>query len=135
MSYPSKNSIYLKLVYTSLSNQIKFENHKSSLPLKSFIVCLSTALKHNVKHNEDPALKREASLRRFLRKLKEKTFLTKMYVINCILLVLLLLLSMVLLNCTSFPPVIHFLNIVRLLHPKVLLILILPVSFVISFHP
>ena len=74
MSYPSKNPIYLKLVYTSLSNQIKFENHKSSLPLKSFIVCLSTALKHNVKHNEDPALKREASLRRFLRKLKEKNF-------------------------------------------------------------
>ena len=71
--------------------------------------------------NEDPTLKHEPSLQRFLHKLKQKTFLTKMYMINCILLILLLLVSMVLLKCTSFPLVTHF--------------LILPVSFVISFSP
>ena len=32
MSYPRKNLICLKQVYTSQSNQIKFENPKSSLP-------------------------------------------------------------------------------------------------------
>ena len=36
MNYPRKNTIYLKQVYTSLSNQIKIENPKSSLPLKKF---------------------------------------------------------------------------------------------------
>ena len=43
------------------------------------------------KLNEDPTLKREASLQRFLHKLKQKMFLTKMNMINCILLVLILL--------------------------------------------
>ena len=66
------------------------------------------------KLNEDPTLKREASLQRFLRKLKQKTFLMKLNMIGCILLVLLLLVSMVLLKCTNSPLVIHFLNFVRL---------------------
>ena len=69
------------------------------------------------KFNEDPTLKYEASLQRFLRKLKQKTFLEKMNMINCILLVQLLLVSMVLLKCTNFTLVIHFLNFVQLLHP------------------
>ena len=62
------------------------------------------------KLKEDPTLKSEASLQRFLPKLKQKTFLMKMNMINCILLVLLLLVSMVLLKCTSLPLVIYFLN-------------------------
>ena len=41
------------------------------------------------KVNEDPTLKREASLQRFLRKLKQKTFLMKLNMISCIPLVLL----------------------------------------------
>ena len=36
--------IYLKQVYTFQSNQVKFENPKSSLPLKRFIVCFLTTL-------------------------------------------------------------------------------------------
>ena len=47
------------------------------------------------KLNEDPALKCEASLQRFLCKLKQKNFLMKLNMINCILLVLLLVVSMV----------------------------------------
>ena len=68
------------------------------------------------KLNEDPTLKCEASLQCFLGKLKQKTFLMKIYVINCILLALLLLVSMVLLKCRSFPLVIHFVNFVRMFH-------------------
>ena len=48
------------------------------------------------KLSEDPTLKGEASLR-VLRKLKQKTFLMKFNMINCIPLVLLLLVSMVIL--------------------------------------
>ena len=44
LNYPRKNLIYLKQVYTFQSNQIKFENPKSSLPLKRFIVPLLTTL-------------------------------------------------------------------------------------------
>ena len=66
--------------------------------------------------NEDPTLKREASLQPFLRKLKQKTFLTKLNMITCILLVLLLLVSMALLKCTNSTLVINFLNFVRLFH-------------------
>ena len=44
MNYPRKNLICLKQVYTFQSNQIKFENPKSSLPLKRFIVHLLTTL-------------------------------------------------------------------------------------------
>ena len=47
------------------------------------------------KLNEDAALKREASLQCFLCKLKQKSFLMKLNMINCILLVLLLVVSMV----------------------------------------
>ena len=54
--------------------------------------------------------------------------------VNCILLVLLLLVSMVLLKCTNSPLVIDFLNFVRLFRLWVLLIIILPISFVIFFH-
>ena len=57
-----------------------------------------------------------------------------MNMINCILLVLLLLVSVVLLKCTNSPLVIHFLNFVRLFHLQVLLIIILSVSFVIFSH-
>ena len=68
------------------------------------------------KLNEDPTLKREASLQRFLRKLKQKNFLMKLNMISCILLVRLLLVSMLLLKCTNSPLMIHFLNFVRLFH-------------------
>ena len=44
MNYPRKNLIYLKQVYTFQSNQRKFENRKSSLPLKRFIVHFLTTL-------------------------------------------------------------------------------------------
>ena len=44
MNYPRKNLIYLKQVYTFQSNQIKFENLKSSLPLKRFIIHFLTTL-------------------------------------------------------------------------------------------
>ena len=54
--------------------------------------------------------------------------------INCILLVLLLLVSIVLLKCTIFSLVIYFLNFVRLSDLQVLLITILPVFFVIFSH-
>ena len=38
MDYPKKNPIYLKQVDIFQSNQIKFENSKSSLPLKRFMI-------------------------------------------------------------------------------------------------
>ena len=66
--------------------------------------------------NEAPFLKHEASLQCFLHKLKEKTFLMKFNMINCILLLLLMLLSMVLLKCTNSHLVIHFLNFIPLFH-------------------
>ena len=44
MNYPRKNLIYLKQVYTFQSNQIKFKNPKSSLPLKRFIVHFLTTV-------------------------------------------------------------------------------------------
>ena len=44
MDYHRKNLIYLKQVYTFQSSQIKFENLKSSLPLKRFVVRLLTIL-------------------------------------------------------------------------------------------
>ena len=44
MNDPRKSLIYLKQVYTFQSNQTKFENPKSSLPLKRFIVHLLTTL-------------------------------------------------------------------------------------------
>ena len=66
------------------------------------------------KISEDPSLKREASLQHFLHNFKQKNFLTKMNLINCILLVLLLLVSMVLLKYTHFRLVFHFLHFVQL---------------------
>ena len=86
------------------------------------------------KANEDPTLQREASLQRFLHKLKQKTFLMELNMINCILLVLLLLVSVELLKYTNSPLVIHFLNFIPLFHLQVLLVIILPVSFVIFIH-
>ena len=74
--------------------------------------------------DEDPTLKRE-----------KKTFLMKMNIINCILLVLLLLLYTPLLKYTNFPLVVHFLNFFQLFQLQVLLIITLPVSFTIFFHP
>ena len=44
MNYHRKNLTYLKQVYTFQSNHIKFENPKSSLPLKRSIVPLLTIL-------------------------------------------------------------------------------------------
>ena len=44
MNYPRKNLIYFKQVYPFQSNQKKFENPKSSLPLKRFIVRFLTTL-------------------------------------------------------------------------------------------
>ena len=44
MDYHRKNLTYLKQVYTSQSNHIKFENPKSSLSLKRSIVPLLTIL-------------------------------------------------------------------------------------------
>ena len=44
MNYARKNLIYLKRVYTFQSNQITFENPKTSLPLKRFIVHFLTTL-------------------------------------------------------------------------------------------
>ena len=44
MNYPRKNLIYLKHVYTFQSNQIKFENPKSLLHLKRFVVRFLTTL-------------------------------------------------------------------------------------------
>ena len=38
LNYLRKNLIYLKQIYTFQSHQIKFDNPKSSLPLKRFIV-------------------------------------------------------------------------------------------------
>ena len=58
----------------------------------------------------------------------------KLNVANCILLFLLLLVSMVHLECTNSPFVIQFLNFVRLFRLQVLLIIILLVSFVIFSH-
>ena len=186
MNYPRKNPIYLKQVYTFQSNQIKFENLKSLLPLKRFIVLLLATLnprKPKIAHlpnsyfykykpsprilrqhrvlrnlrknkdivitkpdkgngvvildsklynnaiqeiisntskfenlNEDPILKREASLQSFLCKLKQKNFFNKnefdklypsvsaparIYGV-----------SMLLLKCTNFPLAIRFLNFV-----------------------
>ena len=86
------------------------------------------------KFNEDPTLKREASLQYFLRKLNQKSFLTKMNIINYIF------------DSApaciygspkmhNFPLVIYFLNFVQLLHLHVLLIVILPIPFAIFFHP
>ena len=49
MNYPKKNLVYLKQVYTFQSNQIKFENLKSSLPLKRSIVPLSEPTKSQIK--------------------------------------------------------------------------------------
>ena len=49
MNYPRKNVIYLKQVYIFQSNQIKFENPKSSIPLKRFIV---RSLLNNLKSEE-----------------------------------------------------------------------------------
>ena len=64
--------------------------------------------------NEDPTLKREASLKRFLHKLKQRNFLMKLNMISFILLVLLLLVSMVLPKCANCPLVIRFLTFVQL---------------------
>ena len=44
LNYARKNLIYLKQVYTFQFDRIKFENPKSSLPLKRFIVPLLTIL-------------------------------------------------------------------------------------------
>ena len=66
--------------------------------------------------SEDPTWKGEASLQRFLRKMKQKTFLIKLNIISCILLALLLLVYIVLLKCTDSPLVIHFINFTRFFH-------------------
>ena len=67
------------------------------------------------KLSEDPTLKREASLQRFLCKLKQKNFFNeikyKLYPSGFALARIYLLLK-----CTNSPLVIHFLNFVQLLY-------------------
>ena len=58
----------------------------------------------------------------------------KLDMTNCILLVMFLLVSKVLLKGTNSPLVINFLNFVQLFCLQVLLLIILPVSFVILSH-
>ena len=55
MNYSRKNPICLKQICTSLSNQINFENLKSSLPLKRFIVHLLTTFKSEETKNQTKA--------------------------------------------------------------------------------
>ena len=50
MNYPMRNLIYLKQAYTFQSNQIKFENSKSSLSSKRFIVRFLTTLNKITAH-------------------------------------------------------------------------------------
>ena len=101
-NYPRKNPTYLKQVYTFQSNQIKssqikenlsylansyFYNYKGKekkIDKGNGVILLDRKLYDNAlqeiisdtskfeKLNEDPTLKREASLLRFLRKLKQK---------------------------------------------------------------
>ena len=85
------------------------------------------------KLGEDPTLKCETSLQRFLHKLKQKKIFNENEY-NCILLVLLLLVSMALQKCTNSPLAIDFLNWVQLFHLQVILIIVLPASFAIFFH-
>ena len=73
------------------------------------------------KLNEDPTLKGEASLQRFLRKLKQNNFFSEIEYDKLYLLVLLLLVPMILLKFSNSqfansPQVIHFLNFIRLFH-------------------
>ena len=63
------------------------------------------------KLNEDPILKREDSLRRFLRNLKQKNFFNEIEYDK-----LLLLVYMVLLKCTKSLLLIHFLTFIQLFH-------------------
>ena len=75
----------------------------------------------------------KAKLHNVFHKLKQKN-LIKLNMINCILLGLLLLVSMVHLKCTYSPLVIRFLNSIRLFRLYVLLVLTLPVCIVVFFH-
>ena len=75
----------------------------------------------------------KAKLHNVFRKLKQKN-LMKLNMINCILLGLLLLVSMVHLKCTYSHLVIRFLNSIRLFRLYVLLVLTLPVCIVVFFH-
>ena len=63
------------------------------------------------KFNEDPNLKREASIQHFLRKLKQNNFFIDNMYANIIFLVFLTLLKY-----TTFLLVTHFLNFVQLFH-------------------
>ena len=82
---------------------------------KTYQEIISDASKFEM-FNADPTLKREASMQPFLRNLKQKIFLTRLNMINCILLVLLLLVSMILLKCTNSPLVVLSIDFVRLFH-------------------
>ena len=78
------------------------------------------------KLNEDPTLKGEASLQRFLRKLKQNNFFSeteydKLYLLVLLLLVPMMYLLLILLKFSNSqfansPQVIHFLNVIRLFH-------------------
>ena len=86
------------------------------------------------KVSEDPTLKHEASLQRFLCKLKQKNCFNKIeydelhpsgsapaHIYKTP-------------KMHKFSSMIHFLNFVQLFHLKVLLLIILRVSFLIFFH-
>ena len=87
--------------------------------LENFIIESISDTSKFKKFNEDPTLKREASLQRFLRKLKQKSFLAKMNIINY-------LFDSAPVHfygapkMHNFPLVINFLNFVQLLHLDVL---------------
>ena len=69
----------------------------------------------------------------FLGTLKQKNFFNEIEY-DKLNMVLLLPISMVLVKCTNFLLVIHFINFFRLLRIQQLLIIILSLSFVIFFH-
>ena len=69
MNYHRRNLTYLKQVYTFQSNHIKFENPKSSLPLKRSIVPFLTILFLQLKPS--PRILRQLRVLRNLRKNKD----------------------------------------------------------------
>ena len=111
--------------HRSCNNNLKFEETKSQIKVhlsylvKSYFcnykpssqILRQHRVLRNFRKNKDVVISYKLYL--MLAETK-KTFLTKMNMINFIPLILLLLVSMVLLKCTNFPPVIHFLNSVRL---------------------
>ena len=111
-----KNNIVIKL-YSCIVIVIKKRNSIKEMDCNLISKTLQYTIKEIIsdtskfeKLNEDP------TLNVFYVSRNKKTFLMKLNMINCILLVLLLLVSMALLKCKNSPLVIYFLNSVRLFH-------------------